>query len=141
MLIETRVAGRRSALIPRWETPLPPDLAGRGEPLTLRQVITAIVRAEVAAFHERQRAREFVRALSEREIVEGATRGKIDAGGRPAPAKVEPENAVATALRAFEDGLYLVLIDEREHRRLDEQVALANDSKVTFLRLVMLAGA
>lgn len=49
--------------------------------------------------------------------------------------------AIGTALRAFEDGLYLVILDGKEQRDLDEQVFPGPDSHVTFLRLVMLAGA
>lgn len=47
---------------------------------------------------------------------------------------------MATALEAFEDGLYLVVVDEREQRSLDAQVFLQPDSTVAFVRLVMLAG-
>jgi hypothetical protein len=48
---------------------------------------------------------------------------------------------VATALQAFEDGLYLVIIDEVERRSLDEPVHLAEDSQLVFIRLTFLAGA
>ncbi|HSL34673.1 MAG TPA: hypothetical protein VK871_13540 [Candidatus Limnocylindrales bacterium] len=49
--------------------------------------------------------------------------------------------AIGTALQAFEDGLYLVILDGREQRDLDEQVFPKPDSHLTFLRLVMLSGA
>ena len=42
---------------------------------------------------------------------------------------------------SFQDGLYLVLLDGREQRNLDEQIFLGPDSHVTFLRLTALAGA
>jgi hypothetical protein len=50
------------------------------------------------------------------------------------------EASIATALQAFEDELYLVLIDGEEQRELDRQIYLQPDSRVTFLRLAMLAG-
>ena len=39
-----------------------------------------------------------------------------------------------------EDGLYLVIIDEDEQKSLDAQVFLQEDSRLTFIRLTLLAG-
>ena len=139
--IEARAAGKRKPLIPQWQIPLPPDETGRGEPLTLRKLIGRIVVAEVAAFDARQEQRRLVHVLSPAEIEHGVARGKIDSGGRQLDQEVVPEQAVGNALQGFEDGIYLVLIDGREQRDLDEQIFLGPDSHVTFLRLVMLAGA
>ena len=44
------------------------------------------------------------------------------------------------ALQAFEDGLYLVVIDDVEYRDLEKQVFLKDDSRITFIRLTMLTG-
>jgi hypothetical protein len=141
LTIEARAAGKRRALIPNWQIPLPPEATGRAEPLTLRSLISRIVRAEVEAFRGRQEERRLARVLSEPLIADSAARGKVDPGGRELDQQVNPEMAVATALQAFEDQLYLVLIDGREHRDLDEQVFPGPDSTITFLRLVMLSGA
>jgi hypothetical protein len=43
-------------------------------------------------------------------------------------------------LQAFEDGLYLVVLDGQEQRSLDAQLFLQPDSRVAFVRLTMLAG-
>jgi hypothetical protein len=43
-------------------------------------------------------------------------------------------------LQAFEDGLYLVIVDGNEQRDLDQQVFLQPDSRVAFVRLALLAG-
>jgi hypothetical protein len=141
LTIDARAPGRRRPLIPQWQIPLPPDPTGRGEPLTLRVLISRIVAAEVAAFRERQEGRTLLRVLSAREIDEGAARGRIDSGGRELHQEVSDSAAVGIALQAFEDGLYLVILDGREQRDLDEQIFPGPDSHVTFLRLVMLAGA
>ena len=141
LTIDARAPGRRRPLIPEWKIPFPPDPTGRGEPLTLRVLISRIVLGEVAAFRDRQAARNLVRVLSAAEIDEGIERGKVDPGGRPLEQPVDDGAAVGTALQAFEDGLYIVLLDGREQRDLDEQVFPGPDSHLTFLRLVMLAGA
>ncbi len=48
--------------------------------------------------------------------------------------------AVATAIEAFVDGLFLVLVDGRQETELDAQVFVSADSTVTFVRLVALSG-
>ena len=142
LIIETRTLGKKERLLDRWSVPLPPDAArDGGDGLTLRELIARVVRAEVAAFEERQRARRFLRVLSSGEIADRATRGKIDPGGQVAENDVDVEDAVGAALAGFEDGLYLVILDGEEQTDLDKQVYLADDSRLVFLRLTFLAGA
>ena len=61
-------------------------------------------------------------------------------GGALGPGTVDVEEAVGTALQAFEDGLFLVVLDETELRDLDAQVFVQADSRLTFVRLTLLAG-
>jgi hypothetical protein len=139
--ISARTMGKRKPLIPDWQVPWPPEEHDSGEPLTLRQLITRIVLLEVESFKQRQEAKRFVRILTEQQIEEGIAKGRVDAGGRDLHQDVEPQAAVATALQAFEDGIYLVILDGEEQRELDRQVFLQSQSSVVFIRLVMLAGA
>jgi hypothetical protein len=137
--ISGKALGRKKPLFADWSVPFPPDL-GDGGALTLRDLIARVVRAEVAAFRRRQDERKTLHALTARQIEEGAARGKIDMGGRDLGQEVDEEEAVGAALEAFEDGLYLVVLDGNEQRSLDQQVFLKPDSRVTFVRLVLLAG-
>lgn len=116
-------------------------MPSRSGQLRLRDLIEGVVASEVQAFQERAEERAFLRVLSPSEINEGAARGKVDMGGREQNADVDLEEAKGVALQAFEDGLYLVLIDEAEVKELDAHIALGPDSKVVFLRLAFLAGA
>lgn len=143
LAVETRLAGKKQRDVDRWSVPIPPTPdAGPGDGgLTLRDLISSIVRSEVEGFALRQRGRRLVRVLSEREMEAGAARGRIDPGGREPSGPVDPEAAVGAALTGFEDGLYLVFLDGRELRELDAQVHLGADSRLTLLRLVFLAGA
>jgi hypothetical protein len=136
--ISGKALGRKKPLFADWSIPLPPE-AGEGG-LTLRDLIDRVVRAEVEAFRQRQEERKLFRALTERQIEQGAARGKVDMGGRDLNQKVDADEAVATALEAFEDGLYLVVVDGQELRSLDAQVFLQPDSRVAFVRLTLLAG-
>ena len=54
--------------------------------------------------------------------------------------QVDENEAVKTALQAFEDGIYLVLVDGIEQRSLDAVVPVSSESRVLFLRLSLLAG-
>lgn len=79
--------------------------------------------------------------MSETAIKKGAEAGKVDPAGRPERETANLEVAVCTALQAFEDGMYLVIIDEVERRNLDEHVYLSPSSRLVFMRLTFLAGA
>jgi len=139
--VQAKAAGRRRPLAPEFELPPFEPRAEAGSPLTLRDLISRVVRAEVDRFRERQEQNEFLRALTADQIADGAARGAIRSGGSEVPpTDVDTDVAVGTALQAFEDGLYLVLIDRRQCDDLDEQVVVGADSTVTFLRLVALAG-
>jgi hypothetical protein len=137
--VSGKALGRRKPLFADWSIPFPPDL-GDGGSLTLRDLIARVVRGEVQAFKQRQQDRKLVHALTARDIEQGVARGKVDSGGRDEKQEVDEETSVATALEAFEDGLYLVVVDEEEVKSLDQQVFVKDDSRVTFVRLTMLAG-
>ena len=142
MFIETRTLGRKARPLDGWTIPDPPvGPDGDGDHLTLRELIARVVRSQVAAFDQRERARRFVRVLSDAEITEGATRGRVDPGGRPATGPVEVERAVGAALQGFDDGVYLVILDGEEQRDLDREVFVRPDTQLVFLRLTFLAGA
>lgn len=139
--VQGRVLGSRRPLFADWSVPLPPDLVeGSGDGLTLRRLIEVIVRREVEAFESRAEARRLDRVLSREDIARSAGGGKVDPAGKDTPAQVDVESAVHAAIQAFEDGLYLVIIDGQEHRDLDARIAVGPESTVTFLRLTLLAG-
>jgi hypothetical protein len=142
MFIETRVVGKRARPLDGWAIPdLPGIDGGDGGDLTLRALITRIVRAEVRAFEKREQARRLMRVLSDQQVADGAARGKVDPGGRPPTGPLEEDAAVGAALQGFEDGLYLVILDGEEQRELDKQVYVTPQSRLVFLRLTFLAGA
>lgn len=141
LTISGKMLGSRKPLFADWSIPISPDDFGGGEGITLRDLIAQIVRAELSAYEQRREARRLDRVLSRTEIERGEQAGRIAPEGREVPAAPPMEDAIATALAAFEDGLYLVAIDGREILDLDARVFLGPDSRVTFIRLVFLAGA
>src|SRR5262249_49819856 len=143
--VEGRAIGRRKPLFEGFSVP-PPAQRGEGDgPMKLRDLIAHVVTQEVAAFENRQEARRLDRVLSPKQIDEGEARGKISPEARDPklpPAKpVDVDAAIATALEAFVDGMYLVVIDGEEYRDLEQFVRLSDESRLTFIRLTFLAGA
>ena len=139
LTISGKALGRKKPLFADFSVPFPPDL-GDGGSVTLRDLITRVVRHEVEAFEQRQEDRKFVKVLTARQIEEGAAKGKVDMGGRDLDQKVNVDEATATAIEAFGDGLYLVIVDGQEQKSLDAQIVLQPDSRIAFVRLTMLAG-
>ena len=139
LTISGKALGKKKPLFADFSIPSPPA-GDEGGAVRLRDLLSRIVRHEVDAFEERQEDRKFLEALTAREIGEQAARGKIDMGGRDIKQKVDMDEAIAVALEAFEDGLYLVIIDGQDYKTLDAEVFLQSDSKVGFVRLTMLAG-
>lgn len=98
------------------------------------------MRAEVGAFGDRERQRRFVRLLTPGDLAAGAAAGKVDPGGRAGTGIADPDRAVAVALEAFDDGLYLVVVDGEQVTSLDAEVTINLDTLVRFVRLTALAG-
>jgi ribosomal protein S9 len=143
MLISTKTLGSKKPLFADFSVPLPPgwDDDGGDGGKTLRDLIEEVVRHEVDAFKKRQADRQFLRALTAAEIEKSVDQGKVEMGGSDVqPQNVDVDDAIASALVAFEDGLYLVIVDEKQYKDLDEAVFLTADSRLTFVRLTMLSG-
>ena len=140
ILVDGKVIGQKRPLFTDWHIELPPIDENNGGRLKLRDLIRSIVDKEVDAFRNWQEERRLARVMSRREITQGVERGKVDPGEHDLEQSVDTEEAVAIALKAFEDGLYFVFIDEVQQTHLDREVFLKTNSKVVFLRLTALVG-
>ena len=142
--VEGKVFGQKRPLFTDFSVPLPPlgwDATGQGGArITLRDLIARVVTEEVKAFTERREARRLVSVLSRADIERGIMKGKIDMGGKEDAQPLDGHAAISAALLAFEDGLYYVFVDDAQQTDLDGEVCLKSDSRMTFLRLVALAG-
>jgi hypothetical protein len=136
VMVEAAVPGRRRA--GTAEHPLEIELAD-GE-VRLRDLVEAVVRAEVAAFAERARMRSMLTVLTARALNEGLAVGAVRHGETESPSAVDVDAAVATALQAHADGIFRVLVDDEPADDLEETITLHSNSRLLFLRLVALAG-
>ncbi|MBY0528120.1 MAG: hypothetical protein K2R98_32285 [Gemmataceae bacterium] len=139
LTISGKALGRKKPLFDDYSV-APPTAIAAGQPVTLRELIGHVVRTEVTGFKQRQAERRLLKALTAKQITEGLAAGKVQAGGSELDQAVDPEQSVATAVEAFADGLYLVVVDEAELKELDGVVPLTASSRLTFIRLTMLAG-
>jgi hypothetical protein len=142
--VEARQLGRKKLLISDWSVALP-STAGKtpatsAPALTLRDLITTVVLAEVVAFHDRQSQYQLTHVLSKEAIAAGLIEGKVTMGDRDFEQVVDPQAAIDTAILGFIDGLYYVFVDDIQQEELDRPVWLRPDSRLIFLRLVPLVG-
>ncbi len=141
--LNAKYFGTKKRIVPPYSISLNDMLENRGKPLTLRNLITHIVKLEVKAFQKRQEDILMLRVLTEHEIKEGEKFGKIVIGGREEEQEdsiVDLDETVRIAIQAFEDGLYFVFIGESQVEEINETIHLEDNSEVTFLRLVALSG-
>ncbi len=136
LTVDAKVIGKKSSLLEGVTIPL--ELPAR---VTLQDLLTRIVLEQVQAFRQRQQDRRLVRFLTAQQIADAAARGKIEMGGSEVePQTVDDQAAVANALQAFQDGIYLVFVDGQPAQQLDAELQLQPETRVSFVRLMMLAG-
>ncbi|MEL7225709.1 MAG: hypothetical protein AAF810_00170 [Cyanobacteria bacterium P01_D01_bin.36] len=140
ILVDGKVLGRRRPLFTDWAVPLPPVEGSGNSPLTLRDLIICVVKAEVSSFQSRQADARLQKILSRDDIAQGLVKGKVTMGDRDLSQFVDVDSAIDVAILGFIDGLYYVFIDEVQQENLDAPVYLQPDSRLMFLRLVALVG-
>jgi hypothetical protein len=134
--VEAAVIGRRRAGTD--EHPLEIDLVPGS--ITARDLIAAVVRAEVATYEARAEERTFVRVLTERALEDGVASGVVGSGGAEPAQQVDAPAAIDAALLAFEDGLFQLYVDDQPVVALGDEVVFGDRTRLMFLRLVALAG-
>jgi hypothetical protein len=134
LTISGKVLGKSQNLFTSWQMSL------SERPLTLAELLSEIVTAEIQAFRDRQSERRISKVLGLVEIEAGVAQGKISSGGSELEQVVDVRGAVENALQAFKDGFYLVFIDDKQQEDLTAVVDLCANSELLFLRLTPLVG-
>ena len=132
--IKLKSAGKRKPVLDDSSYILPDEIA------SLRQLIETIVRQEVIEFNNRGASSMLVPFLTETEISEQSTVGKIGFGSFYSEKKADLDKAIETAVQGFEDGLFRVVVGDKEVEELDELLELHENDTLTFIRLTFLAG-
>jgi len=138
--VSVKTLGSRRKLFEDFSVPVRSELLSHGE-TSLADLIANVVRHELHSYQERQQQRQFLKVLTHAELTAGRRAGKIESGGVELHAgSVNETQAIATALQAFEDGLFYCVVDDTQIEHLDQQVNISQDSRLTFIKLTMLAG-
>jgi len=132
--VKLKSAGKRRPVLNDTPYTLPDGIT------SLRQLIGVIVRQEVDAYNNRGLENMLVPFLTESEISNQSTVGKIGFGRLYSDKKADFDKAVETALQGFDDGLFRVLVGETEAAELDAPLEIHEDDTLTFIRLTFLAG-
>jgi hypothetical protein len=111
------------------------DLQLEAERVTIAELIRARVHQEVRAHNAAGEVAPRFNGLVMPERTERELNGER---GRRRP--VDAESQTEVALKAFERGQILLLVDDRQVEELEHEVTLRPDSTVTFLKLVPLVG-
>jgi len=128
----------------------------QGHPRTVRELILAVVEAEVGAYNERYenaRKKENLQTgqdgkeepgllgwLTKKEMDDQAQAGKIGLRVNYGEKKADLKEAKENAIQCFEDGIYRIFLDGEPLEELDGEIGITEESEFTFVRLVMLAG-
>lgn len=108
-------------------------LQGVSLPLTLRDLIRFRVREEVARYNADPASG--LSGLVQPSDAEARLNGYVRPRGR-----LDWEAQAETAIQAFARNRFFVFVGDRQVDDLDEELALADDHVVSFVRLVPLAG-
>jgi len=106
--IKLKSIGKRRPILENVPYDLPEGIS------SLRQLIEVIVRQEVDTYNSRGLENMLVPFLTEIEIAEQSTVGKVGFGRLYSDKRADPDKAVETALQGFEDGLFRMLINDKE---------------------------
>ena len=139
--ISVRSASRKAAAV-TWRTAEYPD-----REMTVEDFLTETVRQNVRQYNERKDAEELLRLFLreneesiEEKLENMAAQGKVAYGDTPNDKKADEEEAVQNALLCFDDGLVVLFADGVRYTKREDVIPLREQSEVTFVRLVFLAG-
>lgn len=127
MLIKRKAGTRKDIGKTSYEIP---------EVKTLRELLLHITEIE----YRRQFESEPKAVLTQNEIKQQETQGKIVFGNRYDTRRTSLDQAYQTVLQDFADGLFRVFICQEEVSDLDDVLNLKENDEIVFLKLVMLAG-
>lgn len=138
--IELRQAGTVRAAMPCFELALPPHWTDGKRAITVRDLLSFLVRQEVEAFQRRQTAQRILPYMTTAQVEKGAAQGKIDPRPELPVATVAVDRAIANAVQSFTDGLFFLFVDDQQQDDIDAPLMLLPNSRITLLRLIALAG-
>lgn len=134
LYVNVKQAGARRNYITKEEIVL------EKAPLTLRELIAAIVSLNVKEFNEKLKKERLIDYLTNEQISERLSTGKAAFGASYNTNEANLNKALETAFLAYEDGFYRVFIRDKEAGKLEDSIELKEGETLTFIKITMLAG-
>lgn len=138
--IAVKQLGKKHPLIAPTEV----EIEEMEPPHTLRKLVEAIVQQQVEQYNQKNIENDeegtVQRPLNNYLSILTDT-GKAGFNSIYNQNKANLAEAQSAAIQAFEDGLFSVFLNDEELRHLDEEILLAPDSILIFIRLTFLAGS
>jgi hypothetical protein len=105
------------------------------ERITVRELIRSRVYQEVTEFNASQAwpAPPLVQPTADERLLNGEPRSRRRR-------KIDWERQYERAVQAFQRSQVLILVDDQQREDLEEEIELRPETRITFLRLVPLAG-
>ncbi|ALP35950.1 hypothetical protein ASL14_06980 [Paenibacillus sp. IHB B 3084] len=135
LAVTVKSLGKRKPELAKQEMELNPV------PETLRELIAATVALNVRRLREKQESVALIPFLTGQEVQAQGETGKVGFGSIYNDGVPDVEDAVNTAMQAFEDGLYRVFVRDEEATVLDAPLLLEDGDEIVFIRFTMLAGS
>ncbi|MEK3915937.1 hypothetical protein NSU08_32315 [Paenibacillus sp. FSL H7-0331] len=134
VFITVKSLGKKNTVLDKKEWQL------SGVPESLRSLLVDVVTTNVRQFNDREAGVTLVPYLTQGEIDVQSRTGKVGFGAIYNEQKANLEEAVKTAISAYEDGLYKVFINGVEIELLDEPLVVQERDDIALIRFTMLAG-
>jgi len=132
IFIQLKSMGRKNA-IKKESFYIPSDLEN------VNDLVKFIVSANVREYNSKEVDKPIFKFLSNDEIKDGESFGKIAFKDRKNENQQDEQAAIDNALQSFEDGIFKIFINDNEIQH-NEEINLNDGDVLTFIRLTMLAG-
>ncbi len=111
------------------------DYSIRDDVNTLKELISNLVNIEIDKYEQ-----EELKIASQEDLDQMIINGKVSFGFKYRETDIDRANAVSVALQAFEDGLYVVFLNNSELKSLTDKLILNENDSLSLVRLTMLTG-
>lgn len=132
--INMKTAGSRKLALAKTPYEIPDSVS------SVKELLESLVKIEVERYNQKNEDDTLIKYLTETQIEEQATTGKVSFGRAYSDKKADPGKAVENALQCYQDGLVRVFRNEQELEQLEEAVHFEPGDEITLIRLTFLAG-
>ena len=132
--INMKTAGSRKPALAKTPYEIPDSVC------SVKELLESLVEIEVERYNRKSEDDTLIKYLTETQIEEQASTGKVSFGRVYSDKKADPGKAAENALQCYRDGLVRVFRNEQELEQLEETVHFEPGDEITLIRLTFLAG-